>query len=718
MVDVKELLKKYESKLEKEITAPYTSDISREYLKFKEEIKPELNTYEKLTKNIGNLIKIGVKEKDKTKIARSLETAHLDIRPEDAAAFSLFSFIAIVLVTVVMFAALFLFGVQIDTLLILLFLGFLAAVFVFYYTDTLPKRFEQSWRLKASSQMVPAILYTVVYMRHTSNLEMAIRFASEHLQAPLSLDFKKVFWDVETGKFSSIKESLDAYLETWREYSIEFVESFHLIESSLFEPTDAHRIEILEKALSVILDGVYEKMLKYTHEINSPLTNLYMLGIVLPTLAIAMLPLASTLLGGAFKWWHVAILFNIIVPFLVFYMTSQILVKRPGGYGETELLEANPDYPYYKSRQHYVKAAFIAVPLLLLGLIPLIFYYTPIPALFGLNPDYTFGQIGVSFLENVLFFDFKHPSGAGPFGLMALLLSLFIPLSIAMFFAIAYKSKTKRLLEMRDKTKNLEQEFASSLFQLGNRIGDGIPAEMAFGRVSESLKGTPTAEFFRMVNSNIQQLGMSLKEAIFNTQRGAIIYFPSSLVRTSMQILIESVKKGLQVAARALTSISTYVKNINKINERLRDLLSEIVSSMRSNMSFLAPLLAGIVVGLSAMITSILNKLSAMMAAGQMSPDASIGIGFSASTLTNLFVLEQMVPPYWLQIVVGIYLVEIIYILTTTLVTVESGSDELKEKAEISKNMKSGMLMYLMAALVAIMALTILAEIAIKTTVT
>jgi len=716
MADVKEILKKYGSKLEKEITSPYVGDVSREYQKFKEELKPEQNLYEKLTKGIGNMIKIGVKEADKQRIAKSLETAHLDVRPEDAAAFSIFSFIGVMIFSILVFVSFFLFGVQLDTLLIFLFLGFLAGIFVFYYTDSLPRRFEQAWRLKASSQMVPAILYTVVYMRHTSNLEMAIRFASEHLQAPLSLDFKKIFWDVETGKFSSIKESLDAYLETWREYSLEFVEAFHLIESSLFEPTEGRRVEILEKALSVILDGVYEKMLRYSHEINAPLTNLYMLGIVLPTLAIAMLPLASTLLGEAFKWWHVAILFDVIVPFIVFYMTSQILIKRPGGYGETELLEANPDYPYYKSRQHYVNAALIAAPLLILGLLPLIFYYTDIPLLFGLQKDYTFGQIGVSFLENVKFFDFKK-GGAGPFGLMALLLSLLIPVAVAVFFAISYKAKTKRLLEMRDKTKGLETEFASSLFQLGNRIGDGIPAEMAFGRVSESLKGTPTAEFFRMVNSNIQQLGMSLKEAIFNTQRGAIIYFPSSLVRTSMQILIESAKKGLQVAARALTSISTYVKNINKINERLRDLLAEIVSSMKSNMSFLAPMLAGIVVGLSSMITSILNKLSVMMSAGQVGADTGIGMGFSVGSLTKLFVLEQMVPPYWLQIVVGIYLVEIIYILTITLVTVESGSDKLREKSEIAKNMKSGMIMYLMAALVAIIALTVLAEIAIKSTV-
>ena len=46
-----------------------------------------------------------------------------------------------------------------------------------------------------------------------------------------------------------------------------------------------------------------------------------------------------------------------------------------------------------------------------------------------------------------------------------------------------------------------------------------------------------------LVNQNIQQLGMPLDDAIFNSQRGAIIYYPSALISTSMRILIESVKK-------------------------------------------------------------------------------------------------------------------------------------------------------------------------------
>ena len=63
-----------------------------------------------------------------------------------------------------------------------------------------------------------------------------------------------------------------------------------------------------------------------------------------------------------------------------------------------------------------------------------------------------------------------------------------------------------------------------------------------------------------------------------------------------MRIFIESSKKGLKIAAISLMGISEYIKNIDKINNRLKDMLAEVISDMKSNMTFLAPLLSGIVV--------------------------------------------------------------------------------------------------------------------------
>jgi len=711
--EVKDILEKYSGKLEREIGSEKTDvgSFGRDYLKFKESLVPELSKYEQWCHSIGNIITLKLAPKDEEKVRKQLEIAHLNVTPSQPVTLAIMSMLFVFFAGLLLFILYYLLADNLSFLL--LFLTLIISMFVFYYFYTMPARLANKWRLKASSQMVPCILYTVAYMKHTSNLEKAVAFASSHLQQPLALDLKKVFWDVETGKYSSIKESLDAYLEKWKDTNIEFVESFHLIESSLYEPSEERRIQVLERALQVILDGVYEKMLKFTREVRSPLTNLYMLGIVLPTLGIALLPLASTLLGGSLQTIHVFVIFNVLIPFFVFYMTSEVLFKRPGGHGESELLENNPDYPKFISKKPYYKAALISVPLILIGLIPFIFQLGLIESI-GLKHDYTFSELGLGFFGENKIFDFKTTEGGttGPFGLMSTLLSLFIPLGIAMFFSVAYSERTKDLIKAREDTRNLEDEFISSLFQLGNRIGDGAPAEIAFSHVAESTRGTKTENFFRIVNSNIQQLGMSLEQAIFNPRRGALVYYPSELIATSMKILIESVKKGLKIAATSLISISEYVKNIHKINERLRDLLAEVVSDMKSNMSFLAPLLAGIVVGLGSMITYILNQLSMLVEVGAAGEVAAGGIG-NIQEILSIFEVSHMIPAYFLQLSIGIYIIEITFILSKTLVTVDAGEDELRTVHETGINLKRGIYLYIIVALISTISLSFLGAIAL-----
>lgn len=713
--DVKDILRKYSGEIESKISTPGVKRVnySREYVRFKEEMAPEISRYEKWCKSLGSIIRLKVAEKDRLKIQKQLDVAHLDLEPWQSLTLSMVVFLTVFFIGLFGSVAVAMIkgsgggfdGIFSNFPFFFFILMTILSVFLFYFVRGYPARLANKWRLKASSQMVPSILYIVVYMRHTPNLERAIAFASEHLQYPLALDFKKVFYDVQIGRFSSIKESLDNYLETWRDYSIEFIEAFHLIESSLFEPDNSRRILTLEKSLKVVLDGVYDKMLRFTHTVKSPLTNVYMLGVVLPTLGLALLPLASAMMGGLLTWVHVFLLFNLIVPFFVFYLTDKIMFLRPGGYGESSLLERNPLYYKYKSKSPYFTAFLIVLPLFIIGFLPLIFQYTPIPDMFGLDRDFTFSQLGLSFLGDEKIFGFIDTGNglAGPFGIGALILGMFIPLGLALFFSIAFKARTKDLIKEREKTMQLEREFNNSLFQLGNRIGNGVPPELAFGKVAESSKGLMTEDFFRRVNYNIRQMGMSVEKAIFDSKRGAIIYYPSDLIATSMRILVESSKKGLKIAAISLMSISEYVKNIQKITSRLRDMLADIVSDMKSNMSFLAPLLSGIVVGLAAMITSILLKLEI--------PESGAAQFANLDILDELFVVAEMIPPYFLQIIIGVYLIQIIFILTRTLVTIDSGEDKLVKTNKTGKNLIRGITLYFITALIATIALFVLTSV-------
>lgn len=702
--DIEAILKKYGQKIDLRISTEKT--YSKSYLTFKEERAREISRYEKLCKSLGSAIKLKVSEKDSEDIRKDLESAHLDLEPWQPLTLALTSFLLVFFLGILVSVAVVLVNQSFSSFpLLFFFLVMVFSVFLFYFMKAYPKRLAHKWRLKASSQMVPAILYVVVYMRHTPNLERAIAFASDHLQPPLALDLRKVFYDVQVGKFSTMKASLDNYLETWRGYSTEFIEAFHLIESSLFEPDESRRIATLEKSLKVVLDGVYEKMLKFTHSVKSPLTNVYMLGVVLPTLGLALLPLATAMLGGILNWIHIMILFNLIIPFFVFYLTDKIVFLRPGGHGETSLLEKNPFYGKYQDKTPYLKSFFIVLPLLILGFLPFIFQFTPLPQVIGLQADYSFAELGLGFFGDGNFFGFIETSSGvkGPFGVGALILSFLIPLSVGMFFSIANKERTKQLIVERKKTDQLELEFNNSLFQVGNRLGNGVPLEIVFGKIAESSKGLRTEEFFRRVNYNIRQIGTNVEKAIFSKKRGAINFYPSELISISMKILVESAKKGLKIAAVSMMSISEYVKNIHKITARLRDLLAEVVSDMKSNMSFLAPLLSGVVVGLAAMITSILSRLRLEEIQG--AETTTIG---NLDNILNIFEVSSMIPPYFLQVIIGIYLIQIVFILTRTLVTVDSGEDRLRQTYELGGNLSKSITLYFITALFATIALFIL----------
>ena len=155
-------------------------------------------------------------------------------------------------------------------------------------------------------------------------------------------------------------------------------------------------------------------------------------------------------------------------------------------------------------------------------------------------------------------------------------------------------------------------------------------------------------------------------------------------------------------------SISEYVKNIQKITSRLKDLLAEVISDMKSNMSFLAPLLSGVVVGLAAMITSILTRLKIT----ELSGEGVETLG-NLGNVIDIFDVTAMIPPYFLQIIIGLYLIEIVFILTRSLVTIDSGEDKLERTNKTGRNLTSAMVLYFVTALLAVIMLFVLTSIVV-----
>jgi hypothetical protein len=674
--EMEQLLAKYKTKLEVTLT-PEDEEVqsigvirSRAYKEFKQEYLPKhMSWYEKACQQSEKIFKITPDPKKAKALQESINVCHLNVTPTGAYSFSILFPAAYIMV-----------GVLVSFLLTgggIFFPAFflISGGIMIMPLGNAPHFMANSWRMKASNQMVLSIFYIVTYMRHTSNLELAVDFAAEHLAPPLSLDFKRVIWDIETEKYASIKESLDAYLETWRKWNMEFVESIHLIEGSLLEGDENARTAMLDKSLDVILQETYEKMLHYAQNLKSPITMLHMLGIILPILGLVILPLVVSFMEGVY-WYHISTLYNIILPAAVYYLGKEILSKRPTGYGNVDIskdpeLQKFRNFTFKLGQQEFMispiyLSIFVTVVCLLLAFLPLAVNFvrpgfdiaTTQGGKIAIVTSYTIEDAKFYFIGYQM--SVKPERGyIGPYGLGAALLSSFMPLAVGLGVGLYYKVRTKNVLKIRDESKKLEAEFASALFQLGNRLGDGYPAEIAFGKVAEAIPDTISGQFFGLVESNLAQAGMSLEQAIFDPEHGALRQYPSDLIETSMKVLVESARKGPLVAAQALINISRYVREMHSVDERLKDLMADTISSMNSQIKFLTPVIAAIVIGITSMVTTILGK-----------------------------------PTFYFQIIVGFYVVQITYILTIIVNGIENGADKLAEDFQIGQNMTRSTVMY------------------------
>ena len=735
MVVEEDLARKYLGRLEQGLTgAPQGPDVSsQEYKEFKERYRPRpLSLYERACTLCARIMPVAPDPKDRARLEEALRTCHLDVTPEGVISFSLLGpFALIVAFAIAGFLLPVLLGSIVDpgsgaygSTFVLLF-GLFTGLALIVPLQRLPYLLANDWRMRASNQMVLCVFYIVTYMRHTSNLELAIDFAAEHLAPPLALDLKKVLWDLETQRYGSVQESLDTYLDQWREWCPEFLESLHLIEGSLLEASDQRRLEMLDKSLSVMLDETYEKMLHYAHGLKSPLTTLHMLGIILPILGLVILPLMVNFIPEV-RWYHMALVYNVALPVAVYLLARSILSTRPTGYGSVDITERNPEL---------AKLGSVRIPLgghdelrlsptgfsWLIGAALVVIAISPI-AFHMANPgvDYVWTpETGFAFVDTdseeygqavYALLDYREvqpadgePFTTGPNGIGATVLSLLLPLGIGLAVGIGYTMRTRNILHVREQTLKLEQEFAAALFQLGNRLADGLPAEIAFSKVAEVLRGTQTGRFFELVTINIAKLGMGLEAAIFDPRQGALLEYPSDIIASSMKVLVESSRKGPLIASQAVINVSEYIKQMHRVDERLRDLMSDVISSMKAQISFLTPVIAGIVIGITTMISGILGTIGTKLAQLQQVAGDAAG-----SALLSSFG-QGGIATYHFQSIVGIYVVQITAILTIMVAGIEDGSDRLARRAALGRNLTRASALYVFVSTITIILFGIIA---------
>jgi len=639
---------------------------SREYRLYKDVSKKKLNWYERLTRLSVQFIKIGPDKKTREDIEKSIAFTGLRVTPDSVMSLMIMSIIFFVILAAV-FA---LTGIVSGIIsLVIGAFGFLVA----YYFLKYPANLVKSMRIQASSQVVLAILYMVVSMRLSPNLERALRFAAANITGALAWDLRKLLWDIEMRTYYSADDALEDYIARWKPENEEFAESLRLIRDSQ-EQSPERATKELDESLDVILNGTKTRMKHYTQDLMMPVMVIHMMGIILPILGTIMAPLAAVFMSELVQPIHFVLGYNIVLPVVIVWFIRNTLSKRPITLSQVDISN-HPDLP--PKNTFFVKGK--AIPVFPVALMVLLVFIVPPVLFFAQTPE---------LLSSGIESDVEHT-------LFSLSMSILIILGIGFSLATYFILSNYQRLGLQSDIQTIESEFELALFQLGNRIAGGTPTEVAIEKSIEDVKDMKISGLFQKILNNIRSLGMTFSDALFHPEWGALRYYPSEMIRNIMTAVVDTAKRGITYASESMLRIAKYLRNIKETQEYIRDLLAETVSSMRFQAYFLTPLITGLIVSMASIIIKVLTTLGKYLDGVGVSQQ----MGFDVSNAFGN--MKASVSPELFQIIIGIYLIEVIIILGMFLTKITQGENSIIQWYTTGKMLIVGIVIYFLVAMTA-----------------
>ncbi|MCX6817250.1 MAG: hypothetical protein NTU57_00130 [Candidatus Aenigmarchaeota archaeon] len=642
---------------------------SREFQLFKKKEDIPLTWFERLAGIAGKIISVNPPDaKTKADIDSAINFTGMRITSKDVTALVYLTIMFFVISSIILVA------LALIPLMGILFISAAGVALAFYFLKY-PINQMKMYRIEASSQVVLAILYMVVSMRVTPNLEQALRFSAANVTGPLAWDMRKLLWDIEMGKYYSASQAMTDYIAKWKSENEEFSEALRLIRDSRTHSSEKAEI-ILDEALDVILSGTKTRMKHYAQDLTLPVSIIHMMGIVLPILGSIMAPLAAVFLSDIAKPEYFFALYDVILPIFIIWFINSILKKRPTTFSQVDT-SMHPDLPPQGSFSVRIGKKKVNLPAMPFALIVGLAFILPALLFFAANP------------ESII-------SAKGTHDIVSMVMSMMLILGGAFGIATYCILSNFQRISIQDDVLKTESEFEMALFQLGNRISGGIPPELAIEKSADDVKDLSISGLFTITIRNMRNLGMTFREALLDEKYGAIRYYPSNLIRNIMFMVVDIARKGVKYAAEGMLTVSKYLRNIRETQEYIRDLLQESVSSMKFQAYMLTPMVTGLIVSMAQIIIKVLAILSSKLSSLSAGTDMPINI---SGGLMGGGDMSSTVSPEIFQIIIGIYLIEIIIILAMFMTKISQGENKVYMWYTAGKMLIVAVVMYFLVAL-------------------
>lgn len=602
---------------------------------------------------------------------------------------------------------------------------------------------------KALSYVPELVGYLVMSMKLSPNLEKASEFAADHGRGKIADDFKKLLWNLELGVYNNLSEGLDEIAYTWGKYSKEFKRAIMRIRASVLENSDSKRDAILDKTMEDLLGAIREKMESYARELKQPSIVLFYIGVLLPIILIIILPIGSAFTNAPFATAPGLItIYNIIIPLLAFVYARQIIKNRPPTYEVPEIPEDYPGLPEkgkIKLRNGQVSIKAVILIIVVFGGAFSWFLHTDgfppktllsafggeemepfiapdrleervVERNFG-DPDYfkTNGPYyqwlkkvnprwGEKRIEQELVFErkkffIKPGNDITPYNLIfGILLTASACIFVWFYFNNIYKRKVQK------KIMEIESEFKDSLYIIASRLGENKPLEDAIKHARDFLPNYLISDrVFGRTLDNIHLLGMPIDSAVFDPRFGSLVNIPSNSLKVGMRLVIDSVRLGVNIAARTLVSLSLQLSNQEKVAKMLKNLIVDLTQMMRTMAIFITPIVLGITTALYMVVIRTLIRISTsrtMMGLEQSAESAESTAfgGFAAGNWAKPEAVLSMVGPEVFVLIIALYVAQIVFIVIYFTTKIEE-DNELLMKLYLAKYLPLAIIMFTLSVM-------------------
>jgi len=147
-----------------------------------------------------------------------------------------------------------------------------------------------------------------------------------------------------------------------------------------------------------------------------------------------------------------------------------------------------------------------------------------------------------------------------------------------------------------------------------------------------------------------------------------------------MRLFVEGIQKSQRAVSTSIIRIADHLKELQEVEHKIKDTLYSLTSTLRGTSAIFAPLIAGVTLAITKLISNILHSLAGKIPTETMSGSSVL------STVADSFTIENVRPEYFV-LVIGIYVIELVFLLTRFTNGIDEGDDKATYMYSLGKMM-------------------------------